>query len=1171
MSLRILRTFAVCLVATVSALHAQRLFVSPGVAANGQNIQVLATSPLTSITGFQSGIGTYQVLGLPDGSKFYAIGSTANQSITAVDSAFQVPRNIAALAQPPTAAALSPDGSILAVAAGNLHLFNTASDTEIVPNGINVGFPISVIDVAFSLDGKILYTLGVGANTTQINEIDPATHLIIGNMGFHGTATSITVGPNGLVYVTLTNELIDINPTTFAQNPHGPIIINAQPGRPVFTPDGLYVLVANQTPITGSALLLISLANRAVVSSVPSLQIGLDSLYVTGTNTILGYASSTQSAYQITINSAGTLAVSTYALPGSNSIATAFAVSNEVPIGGRTYVDSVYAVVNGTVEQLDPPTGHLKSQSGLPTGMSGGALSFTRPAVTGTLPVTILSYGGGQMVAPGAVSAPLVARVLNTAGLPISGATISFATNDATSTVSPTSATTGSNGYAVTYLTGGAINSQLKVTATTGTHTAVFNMAVGNIVGPSAGGLTFVSGQGQIIVAGNNTDSGQSGEHLSVLVTDTDGNPLANTPVTFLITNGEGTLFLAAGVGGGAGAQTQVANSGTNGIATVDFLAGGVNGGDATRGFAQTQVTVSAPNTNNLTYTITIVPGNATATIQVVKPQAGDIISGQVNQIIPGALLYQIVSATGYGIPGVGVNLRTQNVQTGLSPTATCNDPSGNGVLSDGTGRITCDLVLGSRVGKANIIANVGYFVDMPTFQLVVTPGPAATVKPLQGNNQSGLAGVKLNTTLLVQVSDAGGNLLIGSPVTWSVIPTGAALLSQVIAKTDSNGRASAQVTLGDIAGPFQIVATSGNAATTFNLAVIVPSSGIQKVSGDGQSAVINTPFTAPLIAEVTGSDGLGVAGAIVNFQVASGTATLGASTVTSDTNGQVSTTVQAGATAGPITVTATTATFSVTFTLTARLPGPTNLSIINGASFQTGTGISPGGIAIVTGTGLLPGVEGLVMANNIVGPLPTSLQGTSITFGGVPAPIYYVMNSQGVEEVAVQVPFETLPLGATAPANVSVVVTASSGTPATISVPIKPFAPGIFSTTSGTQTLAVAQRPDGSYVSATNPAQLGENITVYVTGLGEVTPAAATGTGGIPGQAVITPMLIGLNNSGVPLISANYVEGLVGVYAVTFHVPATTATGAAQPLAVIAYDSAGHFYFSQGISIPVQ
>ena len=548
------------------------------------------------------------------------------------------------------------------------------------------------------------------------------------------------------------------------------------------------------------------------------------------------------------------------------------------------------------------------------------------------------------------------------------------------------------------------------------------------------------------------------------------------------------------------------------------------------------------------------------------SPQIGAPISGQVNQILPGALQYQVVSNTGYGIPGVGVNLSTQNLNPGISPTAHCNDPNGTGVLSDGTGRITCDLVIGPRVGRANIIANVGYAINMTPFTLIVSPGAPATVNPIQGNNQSGLPGQTLPKTLLVQVTDAGGNILIGTPVTWQVVTPGTATLSQVISATDSNGHASAVVTLGNIAGPFQVTATAGTASTTFNLATVVASFGIQQISGDGQSAVINTAFTSPLVIEVTDSAGAGLPGAIVNFQVTSGSATVGTPTATTGDNGQASTTVQAGSTAGPITITATTATFTVTFTLTARLPGPTNLAILNGASFQAGTGISPGGIAIVAGNGLLPGVQGLVMANNIIGPLPTTLQGVTITFNGVAAPIYYVMNSEGVEQVAVQVPFETLPA-----TDVAVVVTASSGTPATISVPVKPFAPGIFTTTSGGQTFAVAQRPDGSYVSPTNPAQLGENITLYVTGLGQVSPAALTGNAGIPGQAVNAPLLLGLNNSGVPLISANYVQGLTGVYAVTLHVPADTATGPAQPLAVIAYDSAGNLYFSQGISIPVQ
>jgi uncharacterized protein (TIGR03437 family) len=107
--------------------------------------------------------------------------------------------------------------------------------------------------------------------------------------------------------------------------------------------------------------------------------------------------------------------------------------------------------------------------------------------------------------------------------------------------------------------------------------------------------------------------------------------------------------------------------------------------------------------------------------------------------------------------------------------------------------------------------------------------------------------------------------------------------------------------------------------------------------------------------------------------------------------------------------------------------------------------------------------------------------------------------------------------------------------------------------------------------VSPTNPAQRGENIQVYVTGLGQATPAIATGAAGVANQSVVSPLLIGLNNGGVPLISAVYGPGLIGVYVITLQVPADTQTGPYQPLGVIAYDSANNLYFAQPTYIPIE
>jgi uncharacterized protein (TIGR03437 family) len=113
--------------------------------------------------------------------------------------------------------------------------------------------------------------------------------------------------------------------------------------------------------------------------------------------------------------------------------------------------------------------------------------------------------------------------------------------------------------------------------------------------------------------------------------------------------------------------------------------------------------------------------------------------------------------------------------------------------------------------------------------------------------------------------------------------------------------------------------------------------------------------------------------------------------------------------------------------------------------------------------------------------------------------------------------------------------------------------------------------------VSPTNPAQRGEDISVYVTGLGQVAPATATGDAGIPDQSIVVnakgalPLIIGLNNGGVPLVSAVYAPGLVGVYVITLQVPADAKTGPYQPLGIIMFDSAGHAYFANPTYIPIQ
>ena len=103
------------------------------------------------------------------------------------------------------------------------------------------------------------------------------------------------------------------------------------------------------------------------------------------------------------------------------------------------------------------------------------------------------------------------------------------------------------------------------------------------------------------------------------------------------------------------------------------------------------------------------------------------------------------------------------------------------------------------------------------------------------------------------------------------------------------------------------------------------------------------------------------------------------------------------------------------------------------------------------------------------------------------------------------QVPFEL-----TGSPSVNVTVTTAGGGSTTVSsLPLQPLFPGIFETTAFGQRQVVATHDNGSFVSPSNPVRKGENITVFLTGLGQTTPALFTNSPGVPGQrvnAIVTP-----------------------------------------------------------------
>jgi uncharacterized protein (TIGR03437 family) len=653
--------------------------------------------------------------------------------------------------------------------------------------------------------------------------------------------------------------------------------------------------------------------------------------------------------------------------------------------------------------------------------------------------------------------------------------------------------------------------------------------------------VTVVSGNGQVIPAVH------LGAPLVVLVRDASGNPLPDVKVNWTL-----------GVGQLGNISNPTTTTGTNGQATNTFI-----GASPSLGVAYVQSTVTATyETATASFNLT----SAAIVSSIVQVQ-GQVTSPSLSQLpLTGAAGTQgTVPVTAYvqaltfveggsvGVANVALTI-TQDNPADVS-TVAC---AGGTVFTAASGIATCNVVFGGKIGSGTFTINLGGLQSFPGYGYKVIAGPPAAFAIISGNNQIGTPGQTLSLPLVAQLTDMGGNVLANVPVSFAAVLPGTATLSDVNPTTDNNGRVSAIVTLGNVAGPVQIrVSTQdGKASAIFTVTVNVIIGQMTIVAGNQQTATTNTPFADPLIVQVVDNNGNPVVGAPVTFTVTSGSAIFGTPSVTTGSNGQASTTVTAGATPGPIQVAASTTsssgqTFSRIFFLNAIPPGPQctpGSTFYNGASFVANF-ISPGGVATIYCKGIAPGIQGSVVSYNF-GPLPTQVANVTVQFDGVFAPIYNVTNLDGSESVTVQVPFETTPGTA-----VPVTVTADGASTTGLTADVSPGAPGIFEylLSDGVTLNAVQVRPDGSFVSPTNPAHRGEVITAYVTGLIPAAGAIGTNSFAPPDSQVdiTTPVIVAVNNAGVAPPTVFYAPNLIGAWEVQFTVPSNAPTGASIPFAV--------------------
>jgi uncharacterized protein YhjY with autotransporter beta-barrel domain len=286
-------------------------------------------------------------------------------------------------------------------------------------------------------------------------------------------------------------------------------------------------------------------------------------------------------------------------------------------------------------------------------------------------------------------------------------------------------------------------------------------------------------------------------------------------------------------------------------------------------------------------------------TAQAVKELAevsGNGQSAPGGSALPAPL---VVLASDNGLPAAGVSVKWSvfSGQATLSPLIS---------NSDAAGEASTSVVLGNAAGavvvRATRLDDSNEFVD---FNLSATgTTPVKSVIKVSGDNQSGpLNGSPANPLVARALND--GAPVSGVGIDWSVI-AGNASVSSGSTSTDGNGDASVTVSFGNSFGLVKVRAARQDDASQFvdfTLTAVAPTPVVKtivKVSGDNQSAPVNSSLPLPLVARAL-NDGVATAGIDIGWTVLSGSASVTAASSTTDGSGDASTSVNFGSSAGPV------------------------------------------------------------------------------------------------------------------------------------------------------------------------------------------------------------------------------------------------------------------------------
>jgi hypothetical protein len=395
---------------------------------------------------------------------------------------------------------------------------------------------------------------------------------------------------------------------------------------------------------------------------------------------------------------------------------------------------------------------------------------------------------------------------------------------------------------------------------------------------------------------------------LSVLVTDTNDDPVAGVTVT----------FAAAASGASADLSSPTAVTGEDGVASVTATANTTAGphnvtatveGVISRLFGRVEgfeLHVSQPQKMGgflmpATFALTNLPGS----VATVSATSGSGQTQTIEMAFADPLVVTVLDAHQNPIANATVAFN--------APTTGATAVISGGTLTDASGKLQVSATAGQVAGTYQVVASVSGVAQTATFTLTNRHGPPAAITVSASSTpQSAQVQTAFAQPLKVTIADTRGNPVPGITVHFDRPASPPwATLSAAQAVTGADGTAQVTATAEAAPGSYQVTARIDAIVSTVTFALtntVGPPATLRLVSGGGQSARATTAFAAPLVFGVRDGAGNDLAGVAIALATSSGGGSLSGlpTSVTTQAGGQASLAVTAGTVPGALEVTAT-------------------------------------------------------------------------------------------------------------------------------------------------------------------------------------------------------------------------------------------------------------------------